>query len=178
MDDYLPNEHDETVLQNRLLKALEAATTSFDTTIGDITQNRLDIPATYNANTERLRLLVNGTDDREFASSGFTDRPGKYQLTAEPGDTLTFGAREPSRYVPSYEFLWGVAAWYDSAPTENSTTARARTSTVPNSPPDRRACSSVRVGSSSTSNPKASGRSIPSRSGASTGPSRGSRDAF
>jgi hypothetical protein len=119
MDDYLPNEHDETVLQNRLLKALEAATTSFDTTIGDITQNRLDIPATYNANTERLRLLVNGTDDREFGSSQFTDRPGKYQLTAEPGDTLTFGAREPSRYVPSYEFLWGAAAWYDSAPTEN-----------------------------------------------------------
>jgi hypothetical protein len=119
MDEFLPGIEDETVLQNRLLKALEAATTSFDTTIGDITQNRLDIPATYNANTERLRLLVNGTDDREFASSGFTDRPGKYQLTAEPGDTLTFGAREPSRYVPSYEFLWGVAAWYDSAPTEN-----------------------------------------------------------
>ena len=69
MDEYLPNEHDETVLQNRLLKALEAATTSFDTTIGDVTQNRLDIPATYNANTERLRLLVNGTDDRDFASS-------------------------------------------------------------------------------------------------------------
>ena len=119
MGEYLPGIEDETVLQNRLLKALEATTTSFDTTIGDITQNRLDIPATYDANTERLRLLVNGTDDREFAASGFADRPGKYQLTAEPGDTLTFGAREPSRYVPSYEFLWGAAAWYDAAPTEN-----------------------------------------------------------
>lgn len=89
--------------------------TVFGTRIADRTVNRLDLPSTYTPNTERHVLMVNGTEDREFSSAVFTNQPGKYQLTASDGDTVSFASRERLRYVPNYEALWGIAAWYETA---------------------------------------------------------------
>jgi hypothetical protein len=95
-------------------EAIERNDTAFGTRIADGTINRLDISSTYLPNTERHLLLVNGTEDRTFTDS-FTNQPGKYQLTASDGDEIHFSSREQFRYVPSYEALFGVAAWYETA---------------------------------------------------------------
>ena len=98
-----------------VVEAIEKNDTSFGTRIADRTVNRLDIPSTYTANTERHKLIVNGTEVRDFVDPAFTDQPGKYQLTAADGDTIAWASRERLRYVPNYEALWGIAAWYETA---------------------------------------------------------------
>lgn len=98
-------------------EAVELNDTSFGTRIADTTVNRLDIPATYPPNTERHKLIVNGSEVRDFtASAKFTNQPGKWQVTASAGDTVEFASREKLRYVPNYEVLFGAVAWYDSQP--------------------------------------------------------------
>lgn len=101
----------------RITEAIGRNDTSFDTRIADVTTNRLDLPATYPPNTERHKLVVNGSEVRDFAGSAkFTDQPGKWQLTVSAGDTVEFASRERFRYVPNYELLFGAVAWYDSTP--------------------------------------------------------------
>lgn len=98
-----------------IVDAIERNDTSFGTRIADRTVNRLDLPSTYTPNTERHKLTVNGTEDRDFASAAFANRPGKFQLTAADGDVVEWASRERLRYVPNYEALWGIAAWYETA---------------------------------------------------------------
>lgn len=80
--------------------------------------NRLDVPAQYDFNTGRHRLVVNGTEIQDLANtSKFSDLAGKWQINASGGDTVEFGVREQTRYVPNYELLWGAVAWLTSQDT-------------------------------------------------------------
>jgi hypothetical protein len=98
----------------KLAAVVERNDTAFGSRVADRTVNKLDIPSGYPANTERHKLTVNGTEDREFTTN-FTNQPARYELTAADGDTVEFSSREQFRYVPNYEALFGVAAWYETA---------------------------------------------------------------
>jgi len=105
----------------QLRESIERNDTVFGTRIADNTVNRLDVPGTYNYNTDRHAFFVGGEFFRspeEDAPDNFTDRPATYELTANPGETVEFRAREKVRYVPNYEMLWGLATWYENTPTE------------------------------------------------------------
>lgn len=106
----------------RLADVIARNDTGFGGRVADNTTNRLDISSTYPPNTERHKLVVNGTEDRTF-STNFTNLPAKWQLTAADGDTVQFSTRELFRYVASYEALFGMAAWYDTA-AENLTSGQ------------------------------------------------------
>lgn len=100
-----------------IVEAVERNDTSFGTRVADNTTNRLDLPAIYPFNTERHKITINGRDEREPTTSAkFTDQTGYWQLTASAGDTISFAARERLRYVPNYELLFGLVAWYESQP--------------------------------------------------------------
>lgn len=104
---------------SRIIDALQRNDTSFDTRLADNTTNRLDIPGTYPFNTGRHRFLENGTFISDLAdltdANAFTDLDAKFHIRATEGDEHIFGGREPIRYVPNYELLWGCAAWAESA---------------------------------------------------------------
>lgn len=97
----------------KIIDAIQRNDTGFSSRISDRTTNRLDISSTYPPNTERHKFTVNGTEDREFTTQ-FTNQPGTYQLTASDGDTVSLSSREQFRYVPNYEALFGIAAWYET----------------------------------------------------------------
>lgn len=97
----------------KLAAAIERDDTGFGGRIADQTTNRLDLASTYKPNTERYKLIVNGTEDRDFTTN-FTNQAGKFQLTAADGDTVALSSRELFRYVPNYEVLFGVGGWYET----------------------------------------------------------------
>jgi len=98
-----------------IIEAVERNDTLFGTRQADVTINKLDIPSTYQPNNERHKLVVNGTEVRDFNSPNFTNQPGTYNLTGSDGDTVIFGTREQFRYVPNYEAVFGLASWYETA---------------------------------------------------------------
>lgn len=97
-----------------LTGSIEKNDTGFNSRVADRTVNRLDLSSAYPPNTERHKLVVNGTEDRTFTTN-FTNLQGKYQLTAADGDTVSFSSREQFRYVPNYEALYGIGTWYETA---------------------------------------------------------------
>jgi hypothetical protein len=103
----------------KLREILTRNDTAFNTKIADVTTNRIDASGAYEYNIGRHFLLENGTFISDLADltdpNAFTDLDGKFQVTAQPGDEHVFGARELVRYVPSYELLFGAAAWAETA---------------------------------------------------------------
>lgn len=83
--------------------------------------NRVDAPASYDFNTTRHRLVINGAVQQDASSAKFTDGDSKFQINASGGDTIAFGVRELTRYVPNYELMWGCASWAGSALTTGQT---------------------------------------------------------
>lgn len=102
----------------KLRKTLTRNDTAFDEPVSNITANRIDASGTYEFNTGRHFLLENGRFiyDLDVLNdpNAFNDVEGKFQITAQPGDEHLFGAREPVRYVPNYELLFGAAAWAEN----------------------------------------------------------------
>jgi hypothetical protein len=103
----------------KLRSILTRNDSAFDTVVADSTTNRIDASGAYTYNIGRHFLLENGefVYDLDLLNDPdtFADLDGKFQVTAKPGDEHLFGARELVRYVPTYELLFGAAAWAETA---------------------------------------------------------------
>lgn len=100
-----------------IVDAIEDYEDAFGERIAPGIQNKLDLPSTYDFNTERFLLYVNGdrvNPDTTTFQDNFTDQPAAWDLTPSAGDRVELRARERPRYVPGFEVLWGIA-WHMSS---------------------------------------------------------------
>ena len=88
------------------------STTGFDTSIADSTTSLLDLPSSYPVNSERYKVVQEGT----VGDTEFSDTPGEYKLSVNgtEGDVHELMARQRLAYVPNYELLWGAACYLEN----------------------------------------------------------------
>lgn len=107
-------------------QVLSDAQTSFDNLLADGTDNKGDIPAEYNLNSGRHRAyvtpdggarqrVVNRTDLNGASglvklenTTSFNDLAKGFELVPSAGEIVEYGTAERYRYVPGYEFQFGV----------------------------------------------------------------------